>query len=44
MGKLKGILPDADPAPFAFRRPNGFTATIKKVTDTGFVKGPLRPS
>jgi len=43
LGKLKGILPDADPAPFAFRRPNGFKATMKKVTDTGFVKGTLQP-
>lgn len=43
LGKLKGILPDADPAPFSFRRPNGFNATIKKVNATGFVKGTLQP-
>lgn len=41
--KILGILPDADPAPFSFRRPNGFKATIKKVTDTGVVKGTLQP-
>jgi hypothetical protein len=44
LGKLKGILPDADPAPFSFRRPNGFKTTIKKVTHTGFVQGTLQPT
>jgi Ferritin-like domain len=43
LGKLKGILPDADPAPFAFRRPNGYNATLKKVTATHFVTGNLHP-
>lgn len=43
LGKLKGILPDADPAPFAFRRPNGYKATLEKVAATGFVTGNLHP-
>jgi hypothetical protein len=43
LGKLKGILPNADPAPVAFLHPNGYGATIEKVAATGYVTGNLHP-